>query len=55
MENVITGTTNVQLRIEWRKEEDIGDIQSMKVKEPSNLETGRDYRFNHRFTRGTLP
>jgi hypothetical protein len=34
--------------------EDIGDIQRIMVKEFSSLETGRDYKFNHRFIRGTL-
>ena len=53
MESVITGITNVQLCVECRKVEAIGDIQSIKVKELSSLETGRDYKFNHRFIRGT--
>jgi hypothetical protein len=33
--------------------EDIGDIQRVIVKELSSLVTGRDYKFNHRFIRGT--
>jgi len=53
VENVITVITNVQLCVECRKAEDIGDIQSIKVKRPSSLETGRDYKFNHRFIMGT--
>ena len=39
----------MQLCVEWRKAESIGDIQSIKVKELSSLETGRDYKFNRRF------
>jgi len=43
----------VELRVEWWKAEDIGDTQRIKVKKPSSLEAGRDYKFNHRFIRGT--
>jgi hypothetical protein len=53
VENVITGITNVQLCVEWQKAEDICAIQSIKVKGTSSLETGREYKFNHRFIRGT--